>query len=204
MKLRLSNTPVTIDADTLSTYNRNFELSDPLKESDSRVRLMERARSIRDYDIRFLFDYDIFPHFIMSAQGEWTLLGRRMKVGDAIIQRIFTPPIGCGVCVECAVRVYALVDEPDRIGFAYETLAGHLEKGTSEFMLIKQDGNLIFDIHTFSAPAHWLTRTALPISHLYQKWCTHQALRYVQRRFHEKNEAETGQRGRMGKNWVRI
>ena len=58
-----------------------------------------------------------------------------MRIGDIIVQRAVMPPIGFGICAEFAVRIWALIGEPSKLGFAYETLAGHLERGVSEFYL---------------------------------------------------------------------
>jgi hypothetical protein len=52
-----------------------------------------------------------------------------MRVGDIIVQRAVLPPVGFGLCAEFAVRVSALISEPSKLGFAYETLSGHLERG---------------------------------------------------------------------------
>ena len=52
-----------------------------------------------------------------------------MRIGDIIVQRAVLPPIGFGICAEFAVRISALIGEPSKLGFAYETLAAHLERG---------------------------------------------------------------------------
>jgi Domain of unknown function (DUF1990) len=135
----------------------------------------------------FLFAYDIFPRFLMRAEAQWIREGRAMRLGDIIVQRAVLPPIGFGLCAEFAVRVSALIRESNKLGFAYETLAGHLERGVSEFYFEERAGALFFVIHTYSEPAHWLSRLGRPFSLAYQKWCTQQALKHVRRRFESCN-----------------
>ena len=111
-----------------------------------------------------------------------------MRVGDIIVQRAVLPPIGFGICAEFAVRISALFSEPAKVGFAYETLSGHLERGVSEFYFEEREGEIFFVIHTYSEPAHWLSRLGGGIFSLpYQRWCTRQALRHVKQRFHRDN-----------------
>ena len=112
-----------------------------------------------------------------------------MRIGDIIIQRAVLPPIGFGLCAEFAVRISALISEPRKLGFAYETLAGHLERGVSESYFEERARALFFVIHTHSEPAHWLSRFGRPFSLAYQKWCTQQALKHVKQSFQRCNAA---------------
>jgi uncharacterized protein (UPF0548 family) len=106
-----------------------------------------------------------------------------MRIGDIIIQRAVLPPIGFGLCAEFAVRISMLINDPTKLGFAYETLTGHLERGVSEFYFEERAGGLFFVIHTHSEPAHWVSRLGRPVSLAYQQWCTREALKHVKRRF---------------------
>ena len=123
----------------------------------------------------------------MRAEPQWIRESRAMRIGDIIVQRAVLPPIGFGLCAEFAVRISALISEPSKLGFAYDTLAGHLERGLSEFYFEDRAGQLLFVIHTYSEPAHWLSRLGRPFSLEYQKWCTRQALKHVKQRFHRDN-----------------
>lgn len=145
------------------------------------------AGPISSYRTDFLFAYDIFPRFLMRAEPQWIRERREIRVGDIIVQRAVLPPIGFGLCAEFAVRISALISEPSKLGFAYETLAGHLERGVSEFYFEERAGALFFVIHTHSEPAHWLSRLARPFSLGYQKWCTRQARKHVKKRFESCN-----------------
>jgi uncharacterized protein (UPF0548 family) len=71
----------------------------------------------------------------------------------------------------------------DRVGFAYETLEGHVEKGVSEFYFQQKNEDIEFIIHTFSAPAYKLLElTKYLIALPYQKFTTVQALRNMSRK----------------------
>lgn len=167
------------EALTLST---NLFSAAPLPEKISEIAL-GCSGSISSYHTDFLLAYDVFPRFLMRAEPQWIRERRAMRVGDIIIQRAVLPPIGFGLCAEFAVRISALIREPSKLGFAYETLAGHVERGMSEFYFEDRAGQLLFVIHTHSEPAHWLSRLGRPFSLAYQGWCTQHALKHVKRRF---------------------
>ena len=168
------------------TLGSNFSSAATLPEKTSDIAL-GYSGPISSYRTDFLFAYDIFPRFLMRAEAQWVREGRAMRVGDIIVQRAVLPPIGFGLCAEFAVRISALINQPSKLGFAYETLAGHLERGVSEFFFEERAGALFFVIHAYSEPAHWLWRLGRPFSLLYQKWCTQQALKHVKKRFESCN-----------------
>jgi hypothetical protein len=168
------------------TLRSNFSSVATLPEKTSEIAL-GYSGPLSSYRTDFLFAYDIFPRFLMRAEAQWIREHRTMRVGDIIVQRAVLPPIGFGLCAEFAVRVSALISEPSKLGFAYETLVGHLERGVSEFYFEERAGALFFVIHTYSEPAHWLSRLGRPFSLVYQKWCTEQALKHVKQRFESCN-----------------
>jgi hypothetical protein len=168
------------------TLSSNLSSAATLPEKTSEIAL-GHSGPISSYRTDFLFAYDVFPRFLMRAEPQWIREGRVIRIGDIIVQRAVLPPIGFGLCAEFAVRISALISEPCKLGFAYETLAGHLERGLSEFYFEERGGQLFFVIHTYSEPAHWLSRLGRPFSLAYQKWCTHQALKHVKRRFESCN-----------------
>ena len=92
----------------------------------------------------------------MRAEAQWIRERRTMRIGDIIVQRAVLPPIGVGICAEFAVRISGLIGQPSKLGFAYETLAGHLERRVSEFYFEERAGEILFVVHTHSEPAHWL------------------------------------------------
>ncbi|MFP7760650.1 DUF1990 family protein [Marisediminicola sp. LYQ85] len=61
--------------------------------------------------------------------------------------------------VTANVRVVYVVNEPDRVGFAYGTLAGHPESGEEAFIVERgDDGSVWLAISAFSRPSTWYWR----------------------------------------------
>lgn len=169
--------------------SRNFADARGFPESTDSIALGV-AGPIGRWRTDFLFDYLIFPPGIMRFAAEWQHARRGIQVGDVILQQVFLPPLGFGVGVEFAVRVSALIREERRLGFAYETLAGHVESGVSEFYFEEREGGLFFTIHTFSQPGHWTARiTQHLFARPYQAWCTRRALAQVRALFLAQNLA---------------
>src|ERR1044072_6012266 len=129
------------------TLGSNFSSAAKLPEKTSDIAL-GYSGLIKDHRTDFLFAYDVFPHFLMRAEAHWIREGRAMPICDIIIQRAVLPPVGFGLCAEFAVRISALISEPRKLGFAYETLVGHLERGVSEFYFEERASALFFVIHT--------------------------------------------------------
>lgn len=187
MKLRPSFVAPAMSFREAKGLSPNFADARTLPEKTTSINLGVPG-PIRNWRTDFLFDYDVFPSSIIRYEAEWLAAGRKLQVGDAILQRAVAPPIGFGICMEFAVRVSALITEERRLGFAYETLTGHAERGVSEFYFEERDGSLAFTIHTHSEPAHWTARLAKRVVTLpYQAWCTRQALKHVRERFHQIN-----------------
>jgi hypothetical protein len=161
----------------------NFTSFENFPEKTSSITL-GLNKSLAGCDLRFLFDYQIFPPNVLRSVPVWRAEGRpEMRLGDVIIQRAFVPPIGGGICLEFAVRVRELFSEANRIGFSYETLAGHPEQGISEFYFTKDDDGVRFFIHTFSRPGHWTSRASSGLAIRYQSWCTQRVLECVGEQF---------------------
>lgn len=71
-----------------------------------------------------------------------------------------------------ACRVLYTIEQPDRFGFAYGTLPGHVECGEELFLVgIDPDGAVWYELRAFSRPRHWSARLAYPL------------VRYLQARF---------------------
>lgn len=69
-----------------------------------------------------------------------------------------------------ACRILYLVDETDRFGFAYGTLAAHVECGEERFLVTRDlNGAVSYHIDAFSRPAHWLVRLGYPVARRFQK-----------------------------------
>lgn len=67
-------------------------------------------------------------------------------------------------------RVVYTLDEPDRFGFAYGTLAGHAEQGEERFLVTQSAaGEVAFELFAFSRPRHPLARLGTPVARLLQR-----------------------------------
>ncbi len=187
MRIHLSKSNFLMNFENADKLATNFSGLINLPEKVSRIRLNARG-PMQDWDIKFLFDYEVFPSNILQFHAEWKGYGRCMEVGDIIIQNVMIPPIKFGVCLEFAVRITKLINETNKIGFVYETLSGHVERGISEFYFESCLDGQYFTIQTYSEPAQLIARLtknfiALP----YQEWCTKQALKFVKNKFEELN-----------------
>jgi uncharacterized protein (UPF0548 family) len=65
-------------------------------------------------------------------------------------------------------RVVYVVNEPDRVGFAYGTLPGHPEQGEEAFIVCRRDGRVHYEITAFSKPRHPVARLGGPASRAFQ------------------------------------
>jgi uncharacterized protein (UPF0548 family) len=71
--------------------------------------------------------------------------------------------------VEITCRIVAVVDEPDRSGFAYGTLPVHPEAGEESFVVVRAaDGSVRFDVQAVSRPVDPLARAFVPIANRLQ------------------------------------
>jgi hypothetical protein len=152
-----------------------------LKEKVTFVTI-DTSKQFSDLKTRFLFDYDIFPSNIMTYLTQWKHENRSMQVGDTIVQQAFIPPFrNLSQKIIFGVRINEIINEPTRIGFSYETLDGHVEKGISIFTVEQIDKMpIVFKVHTFSKPGNLLTQIIGPIFSVpYQTFCTRKGLSNV-------------------------
>jgi len=74
--------------------------------------------------------------------------------------------------------VVAVVDEPDRVGWAYGTLPGHPECGEEAFLLtILPSGEVLFEVRAFSRAGVWWSKVLGPAGRAVQRWVTTRYLR---------------------------
>lgn len=94
--------------------------------------------------------------------------------GAVVLMRLGVGPIA--VRIPC--RVVYVIDETDRIGFAYGTLPGHPESGEERFLLQRDDlGQVAFTVSAFSRPATALARAGGPVTRWAQDLMTDRYLR---------------------------
>ncbi|WP_423147162.1 DUF1990 family protein [Rubrolithibacter danxiaensis] len=137
----------------------------------------------------FLFTYNIFPSNILVYTAEWSLSKRQMQKGDTIIQQIYFPPLkGLSSKVITGVRINNTFKENNIVGFSYETLKGHIEKGISTFSISQLTNELAFTIHTYSKANNVILDFFYAIfSSPYQDFCTTQALKNMIKEFKQEN-----------------
>ena len=72
--------------------------------------------------------------------------------------------------VKAPARVVYVIDEPNRVGFAYGTLDGHPASGEESFVVSRQnDGSVWLTIRQFSRPSGWVWRLGSPVLRLSQR-----------------------------------
>jgi uncharacterized protein (UPF0548 family) len=75
---------------------------------------------------------------------------------------VLLPLVVATLVVPC--RVVAVVDEPDRFGFAYGTLPGHVETGEEAFVVERRpDGEVRFTVRVVAEPATPVLRAIGPL-----------------------------------------
>ena len=98
-----------------------------------------------------------------------------VQPGDSAVLTI--PVIG-PIGVKAPVRVVYVVDEPNRKGFAYGTMAGHPEDGEESFVVDQRDdGSVWLTIRAFSRPATWYWWVTYPALRIAQEYYTRRYLR---------------------------
>lgn len=91
-------------------------------------------------------------------------------VGTELVVRLGPVPAPC--------RVVYVLDETDRRGFAYGTLAGHAESGEELFSVRYDPATDIVhaEVVAFSRPATWWSRLGGPVTRLLQRVVTRRYL----------------------------
>lgn len=95
---------------------------------------------------------------------------------DAAVE-MFLGPRWLGVRAVC--RVVYVIEDDDRVGFAYGTLPGHQEAGEESFVLERSDDRVTFTVRAFSRPASRLSRMGGPAGRVVQRLVTERYLRSV-------------------------
>jgi uncharacterized protein (UPF0548 family) len=103
---------------------------------------------------------------VHEAAGLRVAASDRQVEQDSVVE-MFLGPRWLGVRAVC--RVAYVIDESDRVGFAYGTLAGHPESGEEAFVLERLDGVVRFTVRAFSRPATRLARLGGPVTTMVQR-----------------------------------
>ena len=79
--------------------------------------------------------------------------------------------------VDSTCRIVAVVDEPNRYGFAYGTLSVHPARGEEAFVIVRDDdGGVRFDVEAVSTPRQVLARLIPPVARRLQDTAVHRYL----------------------------
>jgi uncharacterized protein (UPF0548 family) len=91
---------------------------------------------------------------------------------------VLTVPVVGAFGIAAPVRVVYVIDEPDRVGFAYGTLPGHPESGEEVFEVSRtEDGSVWLTIRAFSRPSQWWWWAVYPALRVAQYVFTRRYLR---------------------------
>lgn len=121
---------------------------------------LERSRTLNDSEFESAA-VRLMSWRIHEAAGLRVAASSERVEPDAVVE-MFLGPRWLGIRAVC--RVVYVVDEPDRVGFAYGTLPGHAESGEESFILDRRDGHPRFTVRAFSNPASWLSRVGGPLT----------------------------------------
>lgn len=88
------------------------------------------------------------------------------RQGQTVVQCIRMGPLW----TLAACRIVYRVDQPDRTGYAYGSLAAHPVRGEEAFLIERDPAGVVrARIVVFSRPNHWLVRLGGPIGRLVQR-----------------------------------
>jgi uncharacterized protein (UPF0548 family) len=132
-----------------------------------------RGKEVWDKASRAVLDWQVKTRsgFAVTAVAGGAI--RVEKDADYVLKARFGP-----ISVEEPVRVVAVVDEPDRCGFAYGTLDGHPVRGEEAFVVHRSAEGVVFlTLRSLTAaPAgRWLA--AYPVALVAQRWYRRRYLR---------------------------
>lgn len=166
------------DPDRLSAYLESVRHA-PLSYSEVGASLGDRPEGYRhDSDVITLGSGS--DAFARATQGlrEW-----RAHLGAGVTVFLPTAPLEVdttvalalplpGITALAACRIVAVVDEPDRFGFAYGTIVGHPEQGEEAFLVERHGDEVQFRIDAFSRTRDLLARLGSPVARHIQRRVT--------------------------------
>ena len=106
-----------------------------------------------------LLRYHFYPEDVMLHTSDFSLVNRRMRVNDRIVQRIHVVP-GL-IDILTMNELVGVIDEARRAGFAYATTAKHDEIGQwSAQVQWRDDASLWLTIDSYGGPdVPWFARS---------------------------------------------
>ena len=97
----------------------------------------------------------------------------RAAVDVDVLSRLLVLPVPC--------RVVWAVEGPERTGFGYGTLAGHVESGEEGFLVERRGDDVFAVVRAYTRPGGWLTRIGGPLTWRLQRVAALGYLRALQR-----------------------
>ncbi|UDY24709.1 DUF1990 family protein [Nocardioides sp. Kera G14] len=115
----------------------------------------------------------LFAWQVQEGAGLTVRASGQVEQGAVVEMRLGVGP----VAARPRCLVVAVIDEPDRVGFAYGTLEGHPESGEEAFLITRTSEGIQFRVTAFSRPATALGRLAKPVAERVQDAITERYLR---------------------------
>ncbi|TNM36726.1 DUF1990 domain-containing protein [Nocardioides albidus] len=135
----------------------------------SRGHVLGQGRQVFERACRDLLEWQVQLRSGLGVRADGPV-----REGAVAVVRIGVGP----AAVNAPVRVVRIVEQSDRVAFAYGTLPGHPESGEEEFAVaIDPAGDVTVRIEAFSRPALWWSRLAAPGARLVQVAVTGRYLR---------------------------
>lgn len=121
---------------------------------------LERSRNLLDSEFGSAATR-LMSWRIHEAAGLRVSASSRQVEPDAVVEMFLGPR---WVRIRAVCRVIYVIDDPDRVGFAYGTLPGHAASGEESFVLDRRNGQPRFTVRAFSQPASRLSRLGGPLT----------------------------------------
>ena len=152
------------------------------RRSGFRVTLTDTPAAVTDLTytpVRFDDDGEPLTAAVVGAADseQYGPTGEQLIVpGDTALLGVPFGPFRIGA----PARVVYVVNEPDRRGFAYGTIAGHPESGEESFIVERAaDGSVWLEIRAFSRPSNAFWWMVYPVLRMSQAYYTHRYFRVL-------------------------
>jgi hypothetical protein len=142
-----SHTPITYTPNQAAGPEWQADNYETILAKDNDGRIFQKAADL-------LMRYRFYPGNIISGYGDFDLgKGRRLRVGDRIIQRIHLLPLFGRSLLDVigVTEISQVVDQPRSAGFTYVTAVPHVAQGRWSALLTWLDnGDLLLTIDALS------------------------------------------------------
>jgi uncharacterized protein (UPF0548 family) len=137
-------------------------------------RLYERTVRIGAGSTRWEFASTAVLHWGVKTRSGFTVLAENRAIGEPLAvqvdQRYWLIAHFGPFRIREPIEVVAVIDEPNRAGFAYGTLAGHPVSGEEAFIVDRHaDGSVSFTLRSVSRRSTGIWRSAYPVVALAQR-----------------------------------